>query len=1122
MSNMRQRLEELLQHNTNSAALRFELEALARTDTHEFANLAEVWAPAIYQRDPRYFASFLTDHLIDTETEIRHKDLIESLLPQIADQGPVSLFQTLYSRVVTNERWNRELLALAQSDLSGEEVKKAVVWRSWSHYNRKRDFYLLPETALSLYRRSPKDFCEFISQNLSSSENMYRPLLDEARKRGDGVFYWTVFQHTADQAAWRKAILDLIGTPIPADQIQIELNKRHVRREMELETEIWQAVLDKYGETVKPYVLRNSRALFRWEVQMLMASDLDNEQLLDQLSTLRNFNWVYFGDLVALWAIPLYERDAAFFESFLLNALPSTHSMIYLPSGQPVYRGADKPAEESPAVPIMRDLMARGEADGRDLMFRLLYQRVTNLMAWNADLLALAQSADPDDVIFKKIDQRNGSTTRQYPLFLKTAMALYRRNPDLFGEFVRTRVKRGPQDTDQLRQEAFQSGDEPIYWLLFREWADDASWQVEMESLLAQDIPAEQIVAELEKRHPNHQEHVQPAILNRFYQKYGEAVLPYLEKHLSMVSRKRLESLLALKLDRTTLLRELERLARSQPIDFRGLAEVWAPALYDRDPVFFEPFLIRNLDTAHANVIYGLLPRIESAGQNSLFKALYRKIVREDVWNYELRELAASDLNDEAVLEAIERRDAGRWVSIADDIALNLYRRNPDLFRAFIKDHVRPHRVDSERIRALREAARQQGDEDLYWHLFRLGASKEDWEAEMRALLARVVPSEQIGAEILKRQRTNMWDVDSAIMFEFLKKYGMVVWDQVAPHIRPNGRQRKPDAMLAVVQNLGDDALYWKVFFQIADDRAWNHALHELLKRKLSDQELWDALRLRLPPQNEISRWRRWNLQGTAALALYRRLGDSARPILTRYATADVALFREAMAQGDDELLDFFTFQMMRTISGLIHNAYPEVQRWGHRKADQEARQKIEELGKVATERLDRLFEESPDLYVRHAGNILAHFHAFEVWSLEHDMAHNPIFAHLFKAHPAAWLESPVGIRELIESPNIYIQILALAILGEGGLRAAERTVENLMMLRALLLSPARRNTKKKVLRCLERAMEQGPDFATQIVPVLEDTMDFRGERTISDRLVVSFVRARRALAQAAIPEGVI
>ena len=58
--------------------------------------------------------------------------------------------------------------------------------------------------------------------------------------------------------------------------------------------------------------------------------------------------------------------------------------------------------------------------------------------------------------------------------------------------------------------------------------------------------------------------------------------------------REQLDRLLQSSLDRGTLRRELETLARDRA--FRDLAPIWAPALYARDAQFFETFLLRYLD----------------------------------------------------------------------------------------------------------------------------------------------------------------------------------------------------------------------------------------------------------------------------------------------------------------------------------------------------------------------------------------------------------------------------------------------------------------------------------------------------------------------------------------------
>ena len=107
-------------------------------------------------------------------------------------------------------------------------------------------------------------------------------------------------------------------------------------------------------------------------------------------------------------------------------------------------------------------------------------------------------------------------------------------------------------------------------------------------------------------------------------------------------------------------------------------ARVWAPALYTREPLFFEPFLINHLSSEQSEVIAQLLTLAEAAGQDSLFNALYRKVAREDAWNKELGELAESPLPDDAVVEKVLRRQVDSWLSLTDTTATALYRRAPE------------------------------------------------------------------------------------------------------------------------------------------------------------------------------------------------------------------------------------------------------------------------------------------------------------------------------------------------------------------------------------------------------------------------------------------------------------
>lgn len=582
----------------------------------------------------------------------------------------------------------------------------------------------------------------------------------------------------------------------------------------------------------------------------------------------------------------------------------------------------------------------------------------------------------------------------------------------------------------------------------------------------------------------------------------------------------RLERALSANLDRGALLREMEQLARES--SFSAFADLWAPGLYRRDAAFFEPFLLRRLDGSREKAIRDLLPLAEAAGQDTLFSGLYRKVANENAWNAELLALARSAQPDEQVLRAVQRRQMARqWFTLQEDVAVALYRRNPERFAAFIRQHV--HRGwgrGHDTFRHLCIVVRQRGDDDLYWALFRELAEPKEWELAVAQLLRDNIPASAIVEELRKRHSTHLWEADTGVLGDFIERYGQAV----LPYIEDNlGRmaQRSGDRLLAAAKKLDDEDLYWRIFFKASDTVRWNEALLEVLKRPLSDEALLMEVQRRTPlPQ----RWR-WLLEKDVALQFYQRNPGLFRPFLDRFPflerfryELDEAFFQEAERVGDEEMLDFLSFWGLRQLAMLMYSAYPtpSQQRW--REPDASLQKQVEHQGKMLTDRFDRLYARSPETYVQHAANILGRFEAFEVWSFWRNAEYNPAFAYLFRQHRDAWRKSASGIRELLESPNIYMQIIALDMLGEGGPDAAARVVENLVLLRALLLGRARRSTKKQVLRCLEQAARQDAASAAQVVPLLEETLHFQGKRAIDERLMVAFVRLRRA--QAAQPSA--
>src|SRR4029079_19814264 len=198
-------------------------------------------------------------------------------------------------------------------------------------------------------------------------------------------------------------------------------------------------------------------------------------------------------------------------------------------------------------------------------------------------------------------------------------------------------------------------------------------------------------------------------------------------------------------------------------------------------------------------------------------------------------------------------------------------------------------------------------------------------------------------------------------------------------------------------------------------------------------------------------------------------------------------------------------------ISSWLDMAYPTeaTQRW--RKQDMKFQDKTQRAGRMLTTRFDRLSAESHALYVRDAAAMLSRIDAFEVWSFKRNVTLNPALVYLHTQRREAWLTQPDPLRELLESPNIYVQILGLAKLGDGGANAAERTLETLPILRAILLGRAHLNTKKLALRALDLAARQGETYAGRILPVIEEVSHLSGKRALDQHAMVTYVRVRRA-----------
>jgi hypothetical protein len=573
--------------------------------------------------------------------------------------------------------------------------------------------------------------------------------------------------------------------------------------------------------------------------------------------------------------------------------------------------------------------------------------------------------------------------------------------------------------------------------------------------------------------------------------------------------RAQVAALLGAALERGALLRAIDALSREP--DFEDCADLWAPALYARDADFFETFLLRHLRGEEPDAIQAVLARAEADGRDELFRGLYPRIASPDTWNKELLALAHSPESDERVRPAVERRRlTGTWYSLSGKTALALYQRNPTLYGNFVAEHIRAGaRTKQSDYADLLAEAQRRGDEAFYWRIFRATAGSAEWADAVRHLLAEAVPPERIVAELELRQPAYTRDLDGAVMAELLTTYRAAVLPYIERNVTSIGRKSAP-RLVQAAEKLGDEALFWRIFFLAGSSPEWNKALVSLAERAHSPEALAAGLRWATPPATLLGRW---VLAPQTALALYQRDPLLTRPLIEQWLVdVDEQLFAAVERAGDEELLDFLTSRLLWNLAWVVYEAYPTPSEAEWKRSEPGASERLERWGLAVAARLDRLYARSPATYVEHAARILSFLEQSDGWSFKRNMQQNPVFAYLFTQHREAWLQSPAAIRELLESLNPVVQLTALAFLGVGSPDAADRAVEQVDLLRALLLGEAPRNVKKRALAILEQAARQSSTHAANILPVLAEALYFRAGRAIDERVMVSYVRLRSSL----------
>ncbi len=1065
---MRAELEGLLNSPISNAELVRALLRLAQMHPEPFRAAADLWAIALYERDRHFFHRFLIDHL----TKEHPVELLDALLARAEADRADDLWRALYSLRQTDAYWKAQVLARAQS--GNLESLRCFLNATYPNHD--------DETAVAVYRAEGEAAVERLKNTLRHDVPYPQLTALVNATAPESELANLLFRLSATPESWHERVRQILSVESAEREKANLLYQWQPEKVMSLPPDLIYEIKAQLGARGESYLLENvesyATAYLDEQIAALKQTPPDAETDRNAIHKWHTkLGWRMMQHLSAHWLEFVFERAPHMLAEMLR------------------YINHDD-------RPLLKRLAERARHRHADA-YKALMRALSDQDGWNQAVLSALHSDQPLDAALDDLDIYGMRLTDE------VATALYRHAPQHALPFIERHLTDGRGHYPRLL-EALATADAANYPRFFRKFATYEQWQAKMGELLATDMPADQIVAALEMWHLT-DPIGKPTILAAFFAKYGEAVLPYMERYLNWASEARLRALLALDIDRGALLRELSAIGRRQASDFSARADVWARELYRRGGDFFAPLLIRYLNRSHEYLIRELLPEIAQNGHTQLYTRLYALIARHQDWQAEIAQLAAELSDEEELAKALELRDV-RGLQLNDAAASALYSRNPERFGDFVRAHVQARgwwSWGNQHFNKLRALAKAHGDQALLAALADQRANTEQvWKANLEAIWQEAVPADQIVARLREIHPRNTWEIkDSSPLIAFIDRYGEAVMPYILQHVSWIKPQQ---ALLKTVERHCTHSTYWQVVFQIGAVNLWRNALSELLKRSHNAAQFLAEVAPILPDAPQGWWGNRWQISDDFAETLYQRFGSAVRPLLETYLyQPSQALFKQAVQREDTDFLIYLTFRMLIEV-GQIGGQL--ASRWyrGDAKKD---RQKMTQYSEAVVAFLSKLHATDPLGYVRFAAAVLTQMRAFQISRWNDLRQNNPIWEYLTTQHREVWLHVPEAISELLESPSIYVILFGIELLTVGDAFAAARVVENLPTLRAFLLGRFRRQTKRLVLQALEAAAAHGAYFARQILPALDAVADFRARTAVPDDILTTYVRLQQQIA---------
>jgi len=563
---------------------------------------------------------------------------------------------------------------------------------------------------------------------------------------------------------------------------------------------------------------------------------------------------------------------------------------------------------------------------------------------------------------------------------------------------------------------------------------------------------------------------------------------------------------------------------------FGSFTYLFGPGLWRRNRVLFRPFILAHFDPwaldDHGNPFdpwdgpHG--PELEAWHRSAddlddveMFCRLHawkmRSVADKTVWEKEL-----VDRVRRAPSPARRRTELAKfeWMGpLEEPAALALYEQDPVAARPFIERHML-RRITSwwkpssgTLWESLHAAAERNGDFEFASIIYKRTADDARWRRDVMQLAERVFDGGEL-CDRLKRLQVEWLPADAALVFgDLLRARG----EAVIPYVL-HGIQSLRRSFVGASKGVHDLA-------ELAWERRWfglwgavlrvggtPAEFNEQVRRVLRDtflpvQERRRCLLLLAGVGREVNLGPLGiasvqPLDDDVATELYEREPDLLRGpfrkhVLSGWQVSFPRLTEAVMKANDEPLIDYLASRMV-------------TRSWfdGDRKTSD------------VIDRLSRYYEamaHDEARFARRGASVLSEVPAFVVYGYAELIKKNRLARVLWERKRTAYLACDQAIRDLLEAPQIFAQILAFRALGSDDDRARRIARDNLDLLCAALLRPLHRKARLEAFAALWRAAEGDENAARHVLAAAMDAFALPDQRYPKEALLALVARIKHA-----------